>query len=161
MQAVLNINKADLVAKLEERIEEFSAPYDEFFDEIDDYMSKILSASDHRTKLSEWHAKIAAGLESGAIEISAKNRLIGAPPRPTETSYINIKITTPDGRNYGTDRYPYRCDLDSLKQVKSSQEKVRDSLIQPIQAALNLLELSVEDVVTINAADYHALLSAS
>ena len=161
MQAVLNINKADLVAKLEERIEEISAPYDEFFDVIDDYMSKILSASDHRTKLSEWHAKVAAGLESGAIEISPKNRLIGAPPRPTETAFIEIKITTPGGRNYGTNRYPRSCDMDTLKQIKSSQEMVRDSLIQPIQAALNLLELSVEDVVTINAADYHALLSTS
>lgn len=161
MQAVLNINKADLIAKLEERIEEISAPYDEFFDVVDDYMSKILSSSDHRTKLAEWHAKIAAGLESGDIEISTKNRLIGAPPRPTETAYINIIITTPEGRNYGSTRYPYRCDMDDLKHIKSSQEKVRDSLIQPIQSALSLLEMSAEDVVTINAADYHGLLSAS
>lgn len=161
MQAVLNINKADLIAKLEERIEEISTPYDEFFDAIDDYMSKILSASDHRTKLAEWHAKIAAGLVSGAIEISTKNRLIGAPPRPTEPAHIDVIITTPDGRNYGSNRYPYRCDLDALKQIKSAQEKVRDSRIQPIQSALSLLEMSVEDVVTINAADYHALLSTS
>lgn len=97
--------------------------------------------------LADWHAQVAEGLTDGSITISAAGNLTNAPRRPTKHRGKSERW-----RGY------------SKENLEDQLQYAKDNLAaraKPLESAIALLEMSTEAEVTINTADYQALLSGN
>jgi hypothetical protein len=161
MKATLNLRKDDLLAKLNERKAEITANAQEEVDEIQAVIDARVSATDNTTLHAEYYEQIAAGLKDGSITLNpGTGKLKGAPARPGTKGYTGGAPSAPKKRvrrRHGYDWEWYDNEnLESHIQQIREQEKAAH---KPLDTAIDLLNLSTDEVVEIDTADYQALLS--
>ena len=153
MKAMLTLNKADLIAKLEARVEEISERPNALIAELKEGIETLKSAKSYSTSLGEWHAAVAEGLADGSITLTESGKLKNAPARPKLGAHtLNLSIDT----GYYRQRQWTEDDLNTL--VKDEESRLAHAL-KPIHTALELLHMSMDETVQVDSADYQALLS--
>ena len=155
MKAMLTLNKADLIAKLEARVEEISERPNALIAELKEGIETLKSAKSYAASLGEWHAAVAEGLADGSITLTESGKLKNAPARPKLGAHtLNLSIDT----GYYRQRQWTEDDLNTL--VKDEESRLAHAL-KPIHTALDLLSMSVDETVQVDSADYQALLSGT
>jgi len=142
VEAHIKINRADLIAKLQAKIDEITANYQV---EIDKYQALADSKYDHAAATAKWFAKVAKMLKAGEIRTTAAGNLASStksvPEKPKK-----------EGHRYEVEHAKYY-----LEQIKQNLE--RDT--QELSTAIELLEMSAEVKVPVSTADYHRLLGST
>lgn len=146
MKAILTLKKADLIKKLEERKAEISALYNKQIAEIDQVLDARKDATTNVNQQAEWYAAVAEGLRSGEITLSPTGKLSGAPKRPTANN----------GGSKSSWGYYSTADLEATKQEIRNNEA---EALKPVDTAIDLLNLSTDETVSVDSSDYQRLLS--
>ena len=155
MKAMLTLNKDDLIAKLEARIDEISEDPTALIAELKDGIETLKSAKSYAASLGEWHAAVAEGLAEGSITLTESGKLKNAPARPKLGAHtLNLSIDT------GYYRQRQWTEEGLLSVVKSVEAQLAADL-KPILTALELLHMSMDETVQVDSADYQAMLSGT
>lgn len=155
MKAMLTLNKSDLIAKLEARMEELSEKPTELIAEFKEGVETLKTAKSYASSLAEWHAEVAQGINDGTITLTDSGKLKNAPTRPKVGEHtLALSIDT----GYYRNRQWTEAGL--LELIKNEEANLAAGL-KPIQSALELLHMSMDEVVQVDSADYQALLSGS
>lgn len=153
MKAMLTLNKADLIAKLEARVEEISERPNALIAELKEGIETLRTGKSYAAALGEWHAAVAEGIASGDITVTDSGKLKNAPVRPKIGLHsLNLSIDS------GYYRHRQWSEEDLNAWIKREEEALAAAL-KPIQTALDLLSMSVDETVQVDSADYQALLS--
>ena len=156
MKATLNLRKDDLLTKLNERKAEVEKQFDDRITEIQEVIDTRVSATDNASLHADYYEELAAGLRDGSIEINATTgKLKGAGPRPGTKGYTG-SAKAAKRRAYGDWSY---YDNDQLERQIEQTKQQKVQAVKPLDTAIDLLNLSTDETVEIDTADYQALLS--
>lgn len=159
MKATLNLRKEDLLAKLNERKAEITAKVQEEVDEIQAVIDARATAIDNTTLHAEWYEQIAEGLKDGSIILNpGTGKLKGAPAKPGTRGYIGGGISTRKMRRLHGCTWEWYSDEELEQQIAQRRKQEKDAQ-KPLDTAIDLLNLSTDETVEIDTADYQALLS--
>lgn len=150
MHATITVKKSELRDKLEARITEVYKEFnsDPSVIELRDAIEAFETGEDAETftrRTLEYHRAIAEGIESNSIQVKANGKLSGEVP---------IKPV----KNKVQARY-FNWSKDYIKRQLEYKERRLKVQIKPLTVALELLDLSTEETIQIDSADYHKLLS--
>lgn len=155
MKAMLTLNKADLISKLETRVEEISERPNALIAELKEGVETLKSAKSYALSLGEWHAAVAEGLADGSITLTETGKLKNAPARPKKGEHsLSLSIDT---GYYRSRQWTEDQLLDYISKLESNLAQD----LKPLQTALDLLHMSVDETVLVDSADYQALLSGT
>ena len=159
MKATLNLRKDDLLAKLNERKAEIAAKVQETVDEIQAVIDARATATDNTTLHAEYYEQIAAGLKDGSITLNpGTGKLKGAPARPGTKGYTGGGTSPAKTRRRGGYDWEWYS-TEQLEQQIAQHREQEKAAQKPLDTAIDLLNLSTDEVVEIDTADYQALLS--
>lgn len=155
MKAMLTLNKADLIAKLEARVEEISERPNALIAELKEGIETLKSAKSYTNSLGEWHAAVAEGLADGSITLTESGKLKNAPARPKMGEHsLNLSIDMGYYRNR-------QWTEEDLNEWIEREEEGLAATLKPIHTALDLLHMSMDETVQVDSADYQAMLSGN
>ena len=98
--------------------------------------------------LADWYEKVATGLRDGTVTVNRDGGVRGAGQKPRSARPV---VTDRNSRYQG-------YDAEGLKAVIDDWERRTGSNKKPLDVAIKLLELSIDENATINTADYQRLL---
>lgn len=157
MNTTLSVKRADLQKKLQARIDELNKQYEENglsgLREAIRIAEKGETPDDYRSRMVNYHRQVADGLDEGTITLSESGRLSGdVPERPKKDRLASLRF------GYGWDWG--RMSLEQLQGQLRQHDQRHEENVRPLQAALDLLDMSSDAKVQIDSADYHKLLSS-
>lgn len=149
MKATLTVNKAELRAKLEARVEEIrnipEEGYERDLHEAIELRKKGEDAEAYLKRTIEYYTLIIDGLQDGSITISNSGRLSGQTPQKPAKGKVTFQYS--------------KWTLDQMEKEYARYERQREHRTVPVQTAIELLDMATGSEIEIDAADYQALLS--
>lgn len=149
MKATLNLRKEDLAAKLGERITEIKSHWDGKRATLQEVIDERKTGVSNTALHAEWYETLAEGLREGTITLSETGKLKGAPPKPG-TKAAGGRRSRGDYNYYSTEQ---------LEQQLKTYDAAEAEEIKPVQTAIDLLNMTVDETVEIDSSDYQALLA--
>lgn len=155
MSATLRLPKAALIEKLEAARDESAAKHDERIKEWTDELEKRKTDKDDSEVQAEWYEQVAAGLRDGSVMLTPTGKLRGGPPKPgTRAAGAGGRRT---GRHYD---FHYYSEDDMVRQIEGFEAQKVEGL-KPFNSAIELLNLSSDTEVEVDAANYQNLLNGN
>ena len=161
MKTTLSLRKEDLLAKLGERKAEITAKMQEKVDEIQAVIDARATAVEDAALHAKWYEEIAEGLKDGSITLNpGTGKLKGAPARPGTKGYTKGGTATRKSRLRNGYNWEWYSDEELEQQIASYREQEKKAQ-KPLDTAIDLLNLSTDETVEIDTADYQALLAGN
>lgn len=139
----MTVKRVDLIDALTKKRDEIIAVYDERIAKAE---AKKTAVEDVQKNMKQWHLDVAKLLRAGKIEVSGAGKLVGGTERVPE------KPAVTRGR---------RADwvAEEAQRAVKYLEAYRDEDVEPLNAALLLLNMSADETVSVPSAEYQGLLS--
>lgn len=165
MNATLTLKKDDLLKKLDDRIQEINNYFDAEVKKLQDVLDLRAKVNNTATAHSDWYKQVAEGIADGSIKVSDSGKLKGAPPKPGSKAYQTDVSGLVDEEIDPTlkqraERWSYHGDEQLLSVMRGTEEEKQDAL-KEVNTARDMIEMSTNETVEVNTADYQKLLSGS
>lgn len=165
MNATLTLKKDDLLKKLDDRIQEIETYFDAEAKKLQDVLDLRGKVNNTATAHAGWYKQVAEGIADGSIKVQDSGKLKGAPPKPGSKAYQTDVAGMVDGETdpdlkRRAERWSYHGD-DQILSVMEGIQDDKQAALKEVNTARDMIEMSTNETVEVNTADYQKLLSGS